>query len=129
MEFARRENPAALLLSSAVLAVVFLAIAYFKDEDDTRGFIVSVAVALLVAAALFLRLWRRLETRPAYWSLIVGAVAIVSCVAFWLGLPFVFGVAAVGLGLRDAAGETRSKVGIGLGAVAVFLGAFACIFG
>ena len=129
MESTRRENPTALLLGSAVLAAVFLAIAYFKDENDTTGFIVSVAIALVVAAGTFAWLWQRLETRPSYWSPIVGVVAIVSCVAFWLGLPFVFGVAAVGLGLRDPAEEARSKVGIGLGAVAIVVGAFACIFG
>ena len=129
MESARRQNVATLLLASAVLVVVFMAIAYFKDDNDATGFIVSVAVSLVVAAALFLWLWDRMEARPAYWSLIVGAVAIVSCAVFWLGLPFVFGPAAVGLGRRDAASETRSKVGVGLGAVAVGLAALACIFG
>ena len=93
MESARRQNVATLLLASAVLVVVFMAIAYFKDDNGATGFIVSVAVSLVVAAALFLWLWDRMEARPAYWSLIVGGVAIVSCVVFWLGLPFVFGPA------------------------------------
>ncbi|MDX6535486.1 MAG: hypothetical protein QOF68_3230 [Gaiellales bacterium] len=129
MDSARRENPVTLFLGSAALAVVFLAIAYFKGDNDTTGFIVAVAVWLVVAGAVFFWLWERLETRPAHWSLIVGGVAVVSCVAFWLGLPFVFGPAAVGLGLRDAAGETRSKVGIALGALAVAAAALACSFG
>ncbi|MDX6591248.1 MAG: hypothetical protein QOJ13_444 [Gaiellales bacterium] len=132
MDSARRENPVTpvtLFLVSAVLAVVFLALAYFQGNNDTTGFLVSVAVWLVLAGAVFFWLWGRLETRPAYWSLILGVVAIVSLVAFWLGLPFVFGLAAVGLGLRDAAGEARSKVGIALGAVAVVAGALACAFG
>jgi hypothetical protein len=132
LEGSPRSGPAAsaLLAATAVLTLIFLAIANYNGSGNggTGPFLVCVATTLAAAAGLLYGQWERLSSRPAHWSLVLGIVAIVSCVVFWSGLPFAFGVTAIGLGAR-ASGETRARIGLFLGGLAVFAAALGCIFG
>ena len=147
LEGSPRSGPAAsaLLAATAVLTLIFLAIANYNGtlsyafsknltnyngsgNGGTGPFRVCGAIPLGAAAALLYWQWERLSSRPAHWSLVLGIVAIVSCVVFWSGLPFAFGVTAIGLGAR-ASGETRARIGLFLGGLAVFAAALGCIFG
>ena len=132
LEGSPRSGPAAsaLLAATAVLTLIFLAIANYNGSGNggTGPFLVCVAITLAAAAGLLYWQWERLSSRPAHWSLVLGIVAIVSCVVFWSGLPFAFGVTAIGLGAR-ASGETRARIGLFLGGLAVFAAALGCIFG
>ena len=67
----------------------------------------------------------RAPTRPARTGLIVGLLAMLSLAAFWSGLPYVLGPAAIVLGLL---GRTTSKSGA-QGTIAVVLGVVATIAG
>jgi len=111
-------TPTTLFGITVALGAVFLGVANFKDdtgEGGTGAFIFSVALTAAVSAFLLFRLWDRLLGRAGYWSLVFGVVGFLSLVVFWSGFPFVFGVAAVALGARAPAGETRARVGLGLG--------------
>jgi hypothetical protein len=132
MESLRRLTPATLFVISAALAVVFLAIANFKDDTGNGGtgpYIFSVVASVLVAALVLFRLWDRLIARPAHWGFVLGIVAFLSCVVFWLGVPFALGVPAIGIAAHDTEGQTRAKAGLVLGALGVVLGAVGCLIG
>jgi hypothetical protein len=123
-------TPSALLAATAVLTLIFLAIANYNGGGNggTGPFLVCVVITLAVAAGLLYWRWERLSSRPAYWGLVLGIAAIVSCVVFWSGLPFAFGVTAVGLGTRAREG-TRARIGLFLGGLAIVAAALACIVG
>src|SRR5688572_10847923 len=69
-----------------------LALANFAGNGDNGGagiYAASLAVNALIAAALFGRVLPGADPARASW--ILAALALVTCIAFWSGLPFVFG--------------------------------------
>jgi hypothetical protein len=97
--------------ASVALAIVLLAIgAYSGDDDDTGYFLVASAIAIAVAVVLFWGIIPRIR-RPGLGGLIIGILAVVSLVVFWLGLPTPLAGAAAVLGL--AARESGSEAGKG----------------
>ncbi len=114
-------------VAAAAFAAVALAAANFSGTEENGGgleYAITLGASLLVALALFGWGIPRAE-RPARSGLIVGLVAVLSLAAFWSGLPYVLGPAAVVLGLR---GRTRSDGGMQATA-AIVLGALAVIGG
>jgi hypothetical protein len=103
--------------ASVALAIVLVAIgAYGGDEDDTSYFLIASAIVIAVAVVLFWGIVPRI-TRPGLGGLIIGILAVVSLVVFWLGLPSPLAGAATVLGL--AARESGSEVGKGNAALAL----------
>ena len=103
--------------ASVALAIVLLAIgAYSGDDDDTGYFLVASAIAIAVAVVLFWGIVPRI-TRPGLGGLIIGILAVLSLVVFWLGLPSPLAGAAAVLGL--AARESGSEAGKGTAALAL----------
>ena len=99
-------------------------------EQNLTDWVVSLALA---GAGVGIAIWasRRAITRGAgsmaRTSLILGVVAVLTMVAFWAGLPCVFGATALGLGwaARPTGGRpnTAGIVGMLLGALALASGA------
>ena len=101
--------------ASVALAIVLLAIgAYSGDEDDTSYFLVASAITIAVAVVLFWGIVPRV-TRPGLGGLVIGILAVVSIVVFWLGLPSPLAGAATVLGL--SARESGSEAGKGTAAL------------
>ena len=111
---------------AVLLAVAGLAFANFGGNGDNGGagpYAVGVGVCALLAAALFGRVLPR-AADPARTAWILAALALVTCLAFWTGLPFVLGVGAVYSASR--AGATAPAA---VGALAVVLGLVGCVIG
>jgi hypothetical protein len=113
---------AGIAAASVALAIVLVAIgAYRGDEDDTGYFLVASAITIVVAVVLFWGIVPRIS-RPGLGGLIIGILAVVSLVVFWLGLPSpLAGAAAVlGLAARDSGLEAgKGTAALALAAVAV----------
>jgi hypothetical protein len=121
-----RQNILAAGLGAAFLTTVALAAANFLGDGENGGsgpYVVTLAFALLVGAVLFGWAIPRIE-RPARMGLIVGAIGVLSIAAFWTGLPFVLGPAAIVLGLLSRA-RAEGKAGM----VAALLGVLATVGG
>ena len=103
---------------SVALGIVLLAIgAYGGDEEDaTRYFLVTSAITIAVAGVLFWGIVPRI-TRTGRGGLIIGILAVLSLVLFWLGLPSPLAGAAAFLGL--AARQSGSEAGKGTAALAL----------
>ena len=118
---------------AAILTAAALAAANFTGNGENGGgpeYAVTLAVSLLVAVGLFGWVIPR-TTRPAKVGLVVGAIALLSIAAYWTGLPFVLGPAAVVLGqLGRARSETRTPatIAVVLGLLAT-AGAIAAVIG
>ena len=125
-------NPQRVLLAALVALLVF---GLFQNvigtnQEDENGGIAYMFVMLAVNAALgawlFLRVIpRAIEAGPetaAKRAAIMGGIAVVTVVAFWLGLPVTVGVAAIVLGL-----EARKRGAGGLATVALVLGVLALV--
>ena len=109
-----------------LLTAVALAFANFGGSGDNGGagpFVVCVGVAAVLAAVLFGRVLPQAGD-PARAGWILAGLALVSCAAFWSGLPFVLGMGAVYSGGR--AGTTGP---VALGALAIVLAFVACLIG
>ena len=78
----------------------------------------------MVLAALFGWTIPRTE-RPARTGVIVGLLAVLSLAAFWSGLPYVLGPAAIVLGLKGRGRIERRTVAT----VAIALGSLATVAG
>ena len=120
----RDERLAATL--SLLLTVCALAFANFGGSGDNGGFVpyvVAVGVMAILAAVLFGRVLPT-ATDPARAAWILAALALVTCVVFWSGLPFVLGMAAL-----YSAGRAGQSVPGALGAVAIVVAFAACIAG
>jgi hypothetical protein len=113
---------AGIAAASVALAIVLVAIgAYRGDEDDTGYFLVASAITIVVAVVLFWGIVPRIS-RPGLGGLIIGILAVVSLVVFWLGLPSpLAGAAAVlGFAARDSGLEAgKGTAALALAAVAV----------
>jgi hypothetical protein len=109
-----------------LLALVALLPANFAGDGGNGGpaeYAVTAGVCAVLAALLF---WRVLPSvaDPARAAWILAALGVVSLLAFWSGLPFVFGMGAVYAGTR--AGRTAPVI---VGALTIALGVVGCIIG
>ena len=105
-------------------------------EQNLTDWVVSLAIA---GVGVGIAIWasRRAITRGAgsmaRTSLILGVAAVLTMVAFWAGLPCVFGATALGLGwaARPTGGRpsTPGIVGMLLGALALISGAVTMVVG
>ncbi|HET8821130.1 MAG TPA: hypothetical protein VFM57_06250 [Thermoleophilaceae bacterium] len=83
-----------------VITAVALAFANFGGDNGGVGpYVVCVGVSGVLAAVLFGRVLPNAED-PARAGWILAAFALVTCVVFWTGLPFVLGMGAVYCGAR-----------------------------
>jgi hypothetical protein len=115
-------------VAAAALTAALLAVANFVGTETSENggvpeYAITLGFSLLIALALFGWVIPRSE-RPARAGLIVGLLGALSVAAFWTGLPFVLGPAAVVLGLL---GRARSEGGTATFAAAV--GALATLAG
>jgi hypothetical protein len=111
---------------AVLLAIGALAAANFTGTDENGGagpYVIGVAACAIVAAVLFARVLPG-AANPARASWILAALALVTCVVFWTGLPIVLGMGAVYSGLRA---DRRAPAA--LGALAVVLGVVGCFIG
>jgi hypothetical protein len=106
------------------------------SEQNLTDWVVSLAIAGVgVGTAIWAS--RRASTRGAdsmaRTSMILGVVAVVTMVAFWAGLPCVFGATALGLGWAARAPgrgpSTPGIVGMLLGTLALVAGAITMVVG
>jgi hypothetical protein len=116
---------------AAVLMIAGMAVGWLTDDPssgDVIGFAVILVVMLGAIALLVTRFvpnWRASGVdRAARIGLILGVLALVTCVVFWTGLPFPLGVGAILLGLwarESGAASARGKAtaALGLGGFAV----------
>ncbi len=114
-----------------LLLLVGMPIAYFSGDTSTGDTIACfafiglwlIAIALLVTR--FVPNWRAgAPERAARVALILGVLALITCIVFRTGLPIPLGAGAIMLGLtlrESAPANTRGKatVALGLGACAV----------
>ena len=109
-----------------LLVIVATAVANFAGDGENGGagpYAVGIVVCAVVAALLFGRVLPQ-AADPARAAWILAGLAIVTLVAFWSGLPFVFGMGALYSAAR--AGRTAPAA---LGALAIVLGVVACLIG
>ena len=111
----------ALLITIAALAVANFAGS--GDNGGTGAYLITVGVCAVLVAVLFGRVLPGVAD-PARAAWILAALALVACIVFWSGLPFVLGMGAVYCGSR--AGRTAPAA---LGALAIVLAAVGCIIG
>lgn len=111
---------------AVLIAIGALAFANFSGDGENGGavpYAIGVGACATVAAVLFARVLPG-AANPARASWILAALALVTCVVFWTGLPIVLGMAAVYSGLRaDRAAPAA------LGALAIVLGVAGCVIG
>jgi hypothetical protein len=115
----------------ALLLLIGMPIAYLTDNPSTGdviGLVVITAICLALLAWIVLWLVPRQcagpTDRASRTALILGVVALVTCVVFWTGLPFPFGAGAIALGLSlrsesPAGGRGKATAAVALGAFAV----------
>jgi hypothetical protein len=118
---------------AAVIAIGALAIANFVTEGENGGtgpFIVTSVIAVFGAAVLFGRVVPgAIEgPRPARTALVLAALALLTGVVFWSGLPQVLGPAAIVLGLA-APRNGESVAAIAIGSIAYVASLVACVIG
>jgi FtsH-binding integral membrane protein len=109
-----------------VITAVALAFANFGGEGGNGGvgpYVVCVGVCAILAAVLFGRVLPNAED-PARAGWILAAFALVTCVVFWTGLPFVLGMGAVYCGARAG----RNAL-IALGGLAIVLAVVGSVIG
>jgi hypothetical protein len=109
-----------------LLVALATAFANFAGNGDNGGagpYAVSLVVCGLVAALLFGRVLPT-TADPARAAWVLAALALVTCVVFWSGLPFVFGVGAA---YAAARAERTAPAVVGL--LAVALAVVACLVG
>ena len=119
------------LVGAAALALALAGVAYanFGGNGDNGGagpFAFTAVVLVLIAALVFGRTLAATEA-PAKVAVWCAAIALVSCVVFWTGLPMLLGVDAVVAGTRSA--TTAGTVAAVAGGLAAVDGLVACIIG
>jgi hypothetical protein len=121
------------------LGAVVLNLAASSGEPSAQNRTDWVVTLAIAGVGVGIAIWasRRALTRGAdsmaRTSLIIGVVAVVTMVAFWAGLPCVFGATALGVGRasRPTGGRpsTPGIVGMLLGALALVFGAVTMVVG
>jgi hypothetical protein len=125
---------AAIGVFAGVLAVGAMAVDHLI-HGDAAFFVITSAIALTVAGALFGRVIPRTKASPAASvlaarrAMLCSGLAVLSIPTLFVGLPFVLGCAGVALGLlgRDGARRRPAVAAITLGALVVLfsVGVFA----
>ena len=102
--------------ASIALAIALLAIGASGGDEgyDWSYVLIASAITIAVAGVLFWGIVPRIA-RPGLGGLIIGILAVLSIVVFWLGLPTPLAAAAAFLGL--AARESGSEAGKGTAAL------------
>jgi hypothetical protein len=114
-----------------LLLVIGMPIAYFSGDTSTGEVIACfvfialwlIAIALLVTR--FVPSWRAgPPERATRVALILGVLALITCIVFWTGLPIPLGAGAIMLGLtlresEPANARTKATIALGLGGFAV----------
>jgi hypothetical protein len=112
METLRRTPRTTILAITAAILIISTACGYWlltnDDDKEVVGWIVVSVVGTLIAAALLLRFVPATEAEtdgnaPARRALVLGAVALVTCVVFWTGLPIIIGIPALVLAAEGRA--------------------------
>jgi hypothetical protein len=132
METLRRTPRTTILAVTAAILIISTACGYWLvagGDDEIVGWIIVSIVGTLIAAGLLLRFVPATEAEtdgnaPARRALVLGALALVTCLVFWTGLPIILGIPALVLAAegraRDAAhGQgAEATAGAVLGGVA-----------
>ena len=108
------------------LTAIALAFANFAGSGDNGGavpYVVCVGAMAVLAAVLFGRVLPQAGD-PARAGWILAALALVTCVVFWSGLPFVLGMGAVYSG-----GRAGRAAPVALGALAIVVAFVGCVIG
>jgi hypothetical protein len=113
MEILRRTPRTTILAVTAAILIISTACGYWLvagGDDEIVGWIIVSVVGTLIAAWLLLKFVPDTEAEtdgnaPARRGLVLGALALLTCVVFWTGLPIVLGIPAMVLG---AEGQARS---------------------
>jgi hypothetical protein len=110
---------AAAALTAAVLAVANFVGTEPGEQGGAAEYALTLGFSLVIAIALFGWVIPRSE-RPGRAGLVVGLLAALSIAAYWSGLPYVLGPAAVALGLLGRARDetTTGTVAVALGSLA-----------
>lgn len=117
-----RTDLALMGVGAALPFAIALAIANFAGDGENGGapeYAITLGGSIIAAAALFGWFIPR-AVRPGRAGLVVGLLGVLSLAAFWSGLPFVLGPAALALGVRGGGhdeGPARSWPAIALGAL------------
>jgi hypothetical protein len=116
----------AFALALAITGIAFANFVAGGENGGTPEFIGGSVVLVLLAALIFGRVLPN-TADPAKVAIWCAALALITGVVFWSGLPMLLGVAAVAAGARanSTAGTVAAAVG-GLMAVAGFVG---CVIG
>ena len=124
---AQRDRTIALVC--AALLLIGMPVGWLPGSTgDVVGLIVISLVCLALMGWIVLWLVPReraaARERASRTALILGVLAILSCLVFWTGLPFPIGAGAIALGLwlresGPAEGRGRATASVALGALAV----------
>ena len=136
MEWLRRTPRTTIFAIADAVLVISLACGYWllvgdnEDKEYLAWVIVSV-IGTMILAALLLRFVPATEAEtdgnaPARRALVLGVLALVTCVVFWTGAPIVLGVPALVLGAEGRARAATYGNGAEATAGAV-LGGFAAL--
>jgi hypothetical protein len=136
METLRRTPRTTILGVTAAILIISLACGYWllvgnSDDKEYVGWIIVSVVGTLILAALLLRFVPATESEtdgnaPARRGLVLGALALITVLVFWTGLPIIFGVPALVLAAEGRARAATYGQGNEATAGAV-LGGFAAI--
>ena len=134
MEALRRTPRTTILAVSAAILIISLACGYWlvaSGSDEIVGWIIASVVGTAILAALLLRFVPATEAEtdgnaPARRALVLGALALVTCLVFWTGLPIVLGIPALVLAAEGRARDGTYGQGNEATAGAV-LGGFAAL--
>src|SRR3954462_9529423 len=134
MEALRRTPRTTILAATAAILIISTACGYWLvagGDDEVVGWIIVSVVGTAILAALLLRFVPATEAEtdgnaPARRALVLGALALLTCLVFWTGLPIVLGIPAMVLA---AEGQARAGTyGQGVEATAgAILGGFAAL--
>ena len=133
MEALRHTSRTTILGISIAILVISSAFGYWlnvgDDDKEVVAWIVVCIVASAVLAALLLRFVPATESEadrnaPARRALVLGFVALVTCILFWTTLPIVLGVPALVLGAEGRARAATHGQG-GEATAGMVLGGFA----
>lgn len=109
-----------------LITIGALAFANFSGSGENGGvgpYAVCVAVSAILAGVLFGRTLPNVAD-PARAGWILAALALLTCLVFWSGLPFVLGMGAVYSG-----GRAERKGPVVAGALIIVLAVVGCIIG
>jgi hypothetical protein len=136
METLRRTPRTTILAVTAAILIISTALGYWVlvgngDDKEYVGWVIVSVVGTLIAAALLLRFVPATEAEtdgnaPARRALVLGALALVSCVVFWTGLPIVLGIPAMVLAAEGRARAATYGQG-GEATAGAVLGGFAAL--